>query len=469
MSVEAGSTRWDTAIVWFRRDLRVADHPALADALAHARTVVPLFVLDRGLLAAAAPARRWFLHHTLAALDGELRARGSGLLLRSGPAERVVAEVAREFGADVVLATRDVTPFSHRRDRAVGAALEVDGRKLALRPGLLLTEPESLRTASGKPYAVFTPFWRALRPADRRRLEPAPGHIPTPEEVISQHAQLPLEPAPLPGLPEAGEQAAQQRLAAWTGGGLGAYGTQRDGLDGTGSSHLGADLHFGTLSPLQVETAAAASGEDAEPFMRQLGWREFYHHLLFHERSGDGGTTNPLEAAFRPEQDDPLAVEAWRTGRTGVPAVDAGMRQLVTTGWMSNRARLVVASYLTRQLLTDHRVGERFFLRHLVDGDVANNRGGWRWVAGVGADAQPWFRIFNPVRQGQRFDPEGTWVRRWLPELRDVDDRWVHSPWEAPSPPPDYPRPIVDLAEGRARALAAFKAATSAGKDQRDD
>ena len=468
MPAASTSPEWATALVWYRRDLRVADHPALAEAVARARAVVPLFVLDEQLLAAAAPARSWFLHGSLDALDEALRERGSRLLVRPGPAEITVPEMAKEFDADVVLATRDVTPLSHRRDAAVSAALARDGRRLALRAGLLLAEPESVQTASGNPYAVFTPFWRALQALERRALQPAPSRIPSPRAVLEEQAGLRLEPAPLPGLPEPGERAAQARLQDWAAHGLGRYRTERDDLSGGGSSHLGADLHLGTLSPLQVETAASETGEDAEPYVRQLGWREFYHHLLFHERTGAEDRSDPLLAAFRSESDDSAAVEAWRSGLTGVPAVDAAMRQLTATGWMSNRARLVVASFLTRHLLMDHRIGERHFLRHLLDGDVANNRGGWRWVAGVGADAQPWFRIFNPVRQGQRFDPGGEWVRRWLPELRDVDDRWIHAPWEAPAPPTGYPRPIVDLAEGRARALAAFKAATGSGATSRD-
>ena len=231
--------------------------------------------------------------------------------------------------------------------------------------------------------------------------------------------------------PDPGERAAHDRLSAWVGGGLAGYGAGRDVLSGEGTSRLSADLHFGTLSPLQVESAALDAGVDATPFVRQLAWREFYHHRLFHRRTGDGSTDSPLLSAFRSEDADPHAVEAWREGRTGIPVVDAGMRQLAATGWLSNRARLVVASFLTRHLLMDYRIGERHFMRHLIDGDVANNRGGWQWTAGVGADPQPWFRIFNPVRQGLRFDPDGAWVRRWVPELADVADRHVHAPWES--------------------------------------
>jgi deoxyribodipyrimidine photo-lyase len=278
---------------------------------------------------------------------------------------------------------------------------------------------------------------------------------------------------PSHGLPEPGEAAAHRRLRDWVVGGLCDYGQQRDRLDGEPTSHLGADLHFGTLSPIQVESAALEIGESAAPFVRQLAWREFYHHLLFHRRTAaDPLAGERFRTVFRVEADDPEAVSAWRAGRTGIPSVDAAMRQLLATSWLSNRARLIVASFLTRHLLMDYRIGERHFLRHLIDGDVANNRGGWQWTAGVGVDPQPWFRIFNPVLQGRRFDPDGAWVRRWVPELTGLPDRHIHAPWDMPEADAaaagvhlgeTYPRPIVDLGEARARARAAFRAATRPG------
>jgi deoxyribodipyrimidine photo-lyase len=467
------ATAQDTTIVWFRRDLRLQDHPALLEAVTRSSQVLPLFVLDDRLLKRAAPARCWFLQQSLIELDRSLRARGSGLLVRRGRPEVVLPEVAAEFSAEVVLATRDVTPMSHRRDVAVAAALERAGSRLALRPGLLLVEPERLLAASGRPYGVFTPFWRTLQAAPRRELLPAPEHVSTPAAALEGPSLLLAEMAdldpPVAGLPSPGESAANARLVAWVAGGLADYGGDRDALSGAGTSRLGVDLHLGTLSPLQVESAVLDAGVDATPFVRQLAWREFYHHLLFHRRAAADAVTSPLQAAFRSEADDPEAVSAWRAGRTGIPVVDAAMRQLLATGWLSNRARLVVASFLTRHLLMDYRIGERHFMRHLVDGDVANNRGGWQWTAGVGADPQPWFRIFNPVRQGSRFDPDGSWVRRWLPELANVPDRYIHAPWEMPGDiaaaagvrlGTTYPAPIVDLAAGRERALAAFKAAS---------
>ena len=446
-------------LLWFRRDLRLEDHPALTAAVARGGAVVPLFVLDERLLAGSAPARSWYLRAALAELDRSLHARGSRLLVRRGDPRTVVPEVARQLGAEVVFASDEVTPYGRRRDAAVAARLEQDGRTLELHEGLLLVEPHEVHTAEGRPYTVFTPFWRALGRVQRRALLPAPVSMPAVAPSMSGEALPEAGPAPLPGLPTPGEAGARERLERWVNGGLAGYRADRDGLDGVGTSHLGADLHFGTLSPLQVEAAAEASGAEAEPFTRQLAWRELYHHQLHHE--GHAPRVPPaLESAFRPEGDDPGAVAAWREGRTGVPAVDAAMRQLTATGWMSNRARLVTASFLTRHLLMHPRIGERHFMRHLIDGDVANNRGGWQWTAGIGLDAQPWFRIFNPVRQGQRFDPDGRWVRRWVPELAAIPDRFVHAPWESPAQVSGYPEPIVELAFGRERALAAFKAAT---------
>ena len=299
----------------------------------------------------------------------------------------------------------------------------------------------------------------------------ADGSWTTSRQPLSRFA-LGEPEAPRPGLPAPGEAAAAERLITWREDGLPRYGDRRDDLDGASTSHLGADLHAGTLSARQVEAAALELGESAEPFVRQLAWREFYQHLLFHARSLGRAGDDTLMAAFRQETDEPEAVAAWRAGRTGIPVVDAGMRQLAATAWLSNRARLVVASFLTRHLLMDHRIGERHFMRHPIDGDIANNRGGWQWTAGVGADPQPWFRIFNPVLQGKRFDPEGEWVRRWVPELAHTPARYIHAPWEMPADAAtaadirlcrSYPRPIVNPQAGRERALAAFRWVTAAG------
>ena len=454
--------RWGTTVVWFRRDLRIHDHPALVDAITNADRVVPLFVLDPGLLEGRwpSPNRAAYLLGCLRSLDGQLRGIGGSLVVRTGDPTEVVPRLAAEVAADSVVVTREVTPYGRRRDRAVAAALVAQGRTFHARRGLLLAEPESVRTAQGGHYTVFSPFWRALAAIDRRQVLDAPetlvmpdldpGHLP---DQVETPAQLAIP----------GEVPARDRLARWVADGLGAYHERRDELSGAGTSHLSADLHFGTISVTEADAAAAARpGPGSDAWRRQLGWREFYHHLLAHRPEL---TREPfrstLTSAFRPESEDPEAVAAWREGRTGIPVVDAAMRQLLATGWMPNRGRLVVASFLTRHLLIDHHVGEDHFMTHLVDGDVANDNGGWQWTAGVGTDAQPWFRIFDPVRQGTRFDPDGSYVRRWVPELADVADEHIHAPWLAPGgPPAGYPEPIVDLRWARERALAAFTAAT---------
>jgi len=462
--------RGESLVVWFRRDLRVHDLPALLEAVTADR-LVPLFVVDPALWDAprTSPVRRWFLAGSLVALDAALRQRGSRLIVRRGRPEAVVPAVARETGARSVLVTRDVTPGGRRRDRAVAAALAADGRTLQGRQGLLLAEPEALAGRSGAGHTVFSPFWRALAAADRRALLPAPEWLPPlPDDIASE--PLPREPHPgLVDLPEPGEAAARARLDAWVADGLAAYGDRRNELAGQPTSRLSQDLHLGLLSPLEIEARCGGPG-GAEAFRRQLGWRDFHHHLLWWRPELARAPFQPrLQAALRVESDDPAAAQAWREGRTGIPVVDAGMRQLAATGWLPNRARLIVASFLTRHLLLDWRIGEDHFMRTLVDGDVANNVGGWQWTAGVGTDAQPWFRIFNPVLQGERFDADGTWVRAWVPELAALPPAVIHHPWSL-SPTEqraagvvigrDYPAPLIDLAEGRERALAAFKAAS---------
>ncbi|MFO1540506.1 MAG: cryptochrome/photolyase family protein [Chloroflexota bacterium] len=454
-------------VAWFRRDLRLHDHPALAEAARRGTAVVPLFVLDPRFLDGprASASRRWFLLGSLAALDADLRARGSGLVVRMGRPEDVVPAVAAEAGAGSVLATRDVTPFARRRDRAVAAALAADGRSLHLRRGLLLVEPEDVPGTSGVGYTVFTPFWRATQKVTRRPLATLPERLPALPPIASD--PLPAAgTAPAADLPEPGETAARGRLARWVAGGLGAYGERRNDLAGSSTSRLGADLHLGLLSPLEIEAACDAAGS-AEQYTRQLAWREFYHHLLWHRPELAWDPFQPRFAdVFRPLAADPDGAAAWMAGRTGIPAVDAGMRQLAATGWMPNRARMVVASFLTRHLLLDWRIGEAHFARLLIDGDLANNVGGWQWTAGVGTDAQPWFRIFNPVLQGERFDADGTWVRTWIPELAQVPASAIHQPWTLAAGElrrlgaDAYPAPIVDLAEARTRALAAFSAAS---------
>jgi deoxyribodipyrimidine photo-lyase len=469
--IEPGQ-RWDTVVVWFRRDLRVYDHPALSDAVSRARRVVPVFVRDDALLGGRWPSdnRAWFLEGSLRALDNQLRERGGRLIMRTGRPELIIPHLAAEVGAEAVLVTRDVGPYARRRDQAVATALAVDGRRLLARRGLLLAEPDQLTTAAGAGYTVFTPFWRGLQGTERRAILPAPSRVPVPAEVDA--GSLPAaRPAPAL-LPEPGEDAARRRLRTWADSGVEHYHERRNDLAGSGTSRLSQDLHLGLLSVTEVEAACGGLDAGAEAYRRQLAWREFYHHLMWHRPElADAPFQSRFGALFRSEADDPEAVAAWSEGRTGIPVVDAGMRQLIATGWLPNRARLIVASFLTRHLLIDYRVGEDHFMGHLVDGDLANDNGGWQWTAGVGTDAQPWFRIFNPVLQGQRFDPDGAYVKHWLPELTGVPVASIHHPWTMShdearaagvSLGVEYPEPIVDLGEARARALAAFRAVSSA-------
>ncbi len=461
-----------TALLWLRRDLRLHDQPALAAALEAADAVVPVYVLDERLLhgSRASANRTWLLLESLRLLADDLAARGSPLVVRTGRPEAVIPALAAEAGAGEVFATRDVSPFARRRDRAVGDALAADGRQLHLRRGLLVAEPEEVRGADGGPVLVFTPFFRRWAAVPRRAPLPAPAAIPGPASPVRSEP-IPAPPAPTADpalLPVPGEAAARERLGRWiASAALPDYADGRNRLDTDGTSRLSADLKLGALSPLEVLLAAEGPGDGRRIFVSELAWREFYVHVLWH-------FPHVVRSAFRPAYDavpwldDPAGLAAWREGRTGYPVVDAAMRQLAGSGWMHNRARMIAASFLAKDLLVDWRAGEAHFMRHLVDGDVASNNGGWQWTAGTGTDAAPYFRVFNPVSQGRKFDPAGAYVRRWVPELARVPDAYVHEPWTMPPDVQaaagcvigrDYPAPIVDHAAARERALAAYAVA----------
>jgi deoxyribodipyrimidine photo-lyase len=426
-----------TSVAWLRRDLRLDDNPALAAALAGDDEVVPLFVRDPGLADGIGGGSRRMarLDATLVDLDTRLRAVGGRLIVRPGRPEEVLPAVVREAGARQVHAARDVTRYALRRDEAVGRAVP-----LILHPGLLIAEPGAIGERR-----VFAAFHRRWLGAEIRRPIDAPRRIRVPQAIPS---------APLVQLGVAGEADPLDRARAFAATGAAAYAADRDRLDLDGTSHLSADLHFGTISPRRlVETVP----DDA--YRRQLAWRDWAHHLLWWRPEAAWVAWQPGMRAI-PWRDDRPDFTAWQEGRTGFPAVDAAMRQLAETGWVANRARLIVASFLTRELFLDWRLGARHFLRTLVDGDVANNAANWQWVAGVGTDAAPYFRILDPSRQGERFDPHGAWVRRWVPELRGVPDAFTHRPWDAPSgPPARYRRRIVDRAMVLQRVRSTFRAA----------
>ncbi len=461
---------------WFRGDLRLADNTALAHAAARAERIAFAFVLDDALLASprvGAPRLR-FLRGCLESLAAELEKRGHRLVIRRGDPREVVPRLARELGAGCVSWNRDTSPYARRRDAAVSAALAKAGVAVLEAKDRVVFEASELRTGAGNGYQVFSPFrsaWHArLREAAPN--EAGPLRLPPPIEARAAACKLDALPEFASGseLPSAGEAAARRRLARFASSAIGDYAEARDlpALDGT--SRLSHHLRFGTLS-VRACVAAAREAAVAEPRLRagaqkwldELVWRDFYAAILEEYPS-------VLERAFRPEFDavrwneDDAGFAAWCAGRTGYPIVDAGMRQLAATGWMHNRARMVAASFLVKDLLIDWRRGEQWFLERLVDGDPASNNGGWQWCASTGTDAQPYFRIFSPVAQGERFDPNGAYVKRWLPELRDLPEKLVHRPWEAPAFAQEYPAPIVDHAQRRMLAVARFEAARSAAK-----
>ena len=453
-------------ILWFRNDLRMADHPALQAALATGRPVVPIYVLDDE---AAGPwalggAARWWLHHSLSALAESLRARGSFLLLRRGRSEEIIPSLSAELGESEIFTGGSAEPWARELDRVVAAKLGPN--RLRRMRTTMLFNPDSIRTKAGGPFSVYTPFSNAcFEVGPPPVLTPAPEHIPSPtsprSDSLEEWGLLPTKPDWAAGLRAAwvpGEAAALDRLARFVRVALPSYADQRDmaGIDGT--SRLSPYLRFGEIAAERL-WHAAGEGPGATKFIKEVLWREFSIHLLW---NNPDLPTEPLRPAFRdmPWRDDPAALSAWQQGQTGIPIVDAGMRQLWQTGWMHNRVRMVVASFLIKHLMIPWQVGEAWFWDTLVDADLPSNAASWQWVAGCGADAAPYFRIFNPVLQGRKFDPDGAYVRRFVPELRGLDTRFLHAPWEAPALARvglRYPDPIIDLAAGRARALAAFE------------
>ncbi|HEX3290658.1 MAG TPA: deoxyribodipyrimidine photo-lyase [Gaiella sp.] len=445
-----------TTVVLFTRDLRVHDQPALHAAAERAAHVVPLFVLDDRLLARfGAPNRVAFLLDAIADLRRALAERGSGLVVRRGDTVAETLRLAGETGAERIHLSEDVSAFAQERQRRLRNA--GGERRIAVEayPGVTVVPPGDISPGgSGSAYRVFTPYWKRWSVTPWRAVLPAPATIPANEA---------LEDAPLPALteltrghtasslPTGGETEGRARLARWLRDGLGHYDGRRDEVAVAGTSRLSPYLHFGCLSPLEV-AQRALEARGGESFVRQLCWRDFHHQLLAAEpRIG----REDLHARHDRWRDDAEALAAWKEGRTGYPIVDAGMRQLLAEGWMHNRARLVTASFLAKHLYVDWRLGAAHFAEQLVDGDVANNVGNWQWVAGTGADTRP-NRVFNPTRQARRFDPNGAYVRRWVPELEGIEGASVHEPWRLGLlAPKHYPAPIVDHEEAVRRFLEA--------------
>jgi deoxyribodipyrimidine photo-lyase len=454
-------------ILWFRRDLRLSDHPALTAAV-RAGPVIPVFVLDEATLRPLGGAARWWLHHALQSL-----ARDLPLVLRRGRAATVLERLAAETGARAIYFSRGYEPGEIRQERETKAW--ADGRGVSLRRhgGGLLQEPEAVATGQGTPFKVFTPFARALRglppraPKARAEVTLA-GNLPG-GNSLTDWRLLPTRPdwaTGFAGLWQPGEAGARARLAEFLADDVAAYAAARDMPARPATSRLSPHLHWGEISPAQAWTASHSAMAQAggmkdhggEKFLSELIWRDFCAHLLFHFPHI---TDQPFRTEFAdfPWTDDPAILARWQRGETGYPMVDAGMRELWTTGTMHNRVRMIVASFLIKHLLQHWRAGEAWFWDTLVDADLASNVANWQWVAGSGADAAPFFRIFNPVLQGEKFDPQGHYVRRWLPVLAALPDKSVHAPWTLPESarPKNYPPPLVDHAGARARALLAYQ------------
>ena len=462
-----------TAIVWFRRDLRLHDHPALRAALDEADRVVPLFCFDDRLLHGrhASGPRTRFLIESLRELDDALRKRGSGLVVRHGPPERELAALAAETGAGAVHFTADVSPFARARGRRVAKALRGEAVELRAHPGLTVADDATeIRTKAGTPPRVFTPYFNAWSSAPRRDVLGAPRKLPPLPSRLAK-GRLPSAealglgeavPDPLPG----GEGEGRRRLTAFLRDGVSAYASNHDALGEDRTSRLSAYLRFGCVSPREIE-ARLPSGKGAAEFRRQLCWRDFYSQLLYHHpRNARSEMQDRYRAQIRWSRAR-VPFEAWCEGRTGFPLVDAGMRQLRREGFVHNRARLVVGSFLTKDLGIDWRWGERWFMRWLIDGDEANNNGNWQWIASVGSDPAPVFRrIYNPARHAERYDPGGAYVRRYVPELAGVRDEHLGEPWRMTDEEQrdcgcvigeDYPGPIVDHRAAREEALARYR------------
>jgi deoxyribodipyrimidine photo-lyase len=469
------------ALLWFRRDLRLNDNLAVQVAAREGRPVVPVFVLEEdGPARDPGAASRWWLDKSLRALTRSLEALGSRLIIRRGPAEAVLDELIAQTGASALVWSHTYEPAVDQRDEALAARLTGQGLEVTVCPGRLLFEPATIRTKTGGAYGVFTPFWRSAR-AQLSSAEPvpapkslAPPHRWPPSQALDTLELHPSQPDWSGGFRPwtPGEGGAEKSLQFFLNDKLAAYPHDRDRPAVDGSSRLSPHLAWGEISPrriyaaVQARLAAHGLEHQAEKFLTELGWREFDYGLLAQQPALDATPFKTALAGLKWRRST-KDLQAWTRGRTGYPIVDAGMRQLWTMGWMHNRVRLITSSFLVKHLLIDWREGERWFWDCLVDADPANNPANWQWIAGTGADAQPFFRIFAPVAQGERFDPEGDYVRTWIPELAKADRRWIHQPWTASDQQlqaagvrlgDTYPAPIVEHAAARQRALDALAA-----------
>lgn len=457
-----------TKLVWFRNDLRLADHPAL-HAAAAAGDVILLYILDER----AGGASRWWLHHSLTALAADIAARGGQLVLRRGDAVEIIAGLVKAHKVSAVHVARAYEPAWRAADRKLDAALKALDCGLHRHLVTSLFHPERITTKAGGMYGVYTPFSKACQEAGvPEALLPAPSALQGPKiesEDLADWGLLPTRPDWAGGLRAEwtpGEAGAKARLEAFLAGPVRDYATARDIPGRHGTSKLSPHAHFGEISPRYVwhQARAAGAGKGVETFLKELLWREFSINLLWQHPDL---RREPIRKEFKdfPWEANRDRLTAWQTGQTGIPIIDAGMRELWITGWMHNRVRMICASYLVKHLLIPWQAGEAWFWDTLCEADEAANGASWQWVAGCGADAAPYFRVFNPVLQGQKFDGDGAYVRRFVPELRKLPDKFIHAPWEAPSEilaacgvrlGGNYPQPLVKPAEGRDKALAAY-------------
>lgn len=486
-AMSSGGSNDNPIVVWLRSDLRLADNPAITHAVQSGRPLVVLYNLDDGSsgLRSLGSASRWWLENSLRGLDQDLKTIGGSLVLRRGPSARVLDEVVTATSAGAVCWNRRYDAAGIAIDAALKQSLRARGLSVSSFQANLLFEPWTVRSRAGEPFRVYSPFWRAAiatgaprapLAAPTRLTAPA---VPVASDKLEDWSLSPTSPNWAAAFFQSwtpGEAGGRAKIETFLADGIGHYAEHRDRPGHQSTSRLSPHLAFGEISPFQIwhATRMVADQEPnhhrhAEKFLSEIGWREFSYHLLHH---WPDLATNNFQSRFDsfPWSEDDAAVAAWRRGKTGIPLVDAGMRELWSTGWMHNRVRMIVGSFLVKHLLQDWRIGERWFWDTLLDADPANNAASWQWVAGSGADAAPYFRVFNPVLQGEKFDTDGGYVRRFVPELARLPAAYIHRPWEAPSNilvaagvtlGQDYPYPIVDLAHGRDRALAAFESLKS--------
>ncbi|MDZ7662089.1 deoxyribodipyrimidine photo-lyase [Thiohalophilus sp.] len=464
-----------TLILWFRQDLRLHDNPALQAALADAERIIPLYIHDDTTAWAPGAASRWWLHHSLTALADQLKQRGSRLILRTGESTGVVQQLIDETGADAVYCNRIYEPALLKRDKQLHRQLKDNGITFSVYQGNLLREPDTVHNLSGQPYKVFTPFYKCyLREGWDNHIYKTPGQLPGVSTRIKSEKIADLDLLPTIGWDsgfydhwQPGEAGAWKQLRRFLRDDLADYHQARDVPSLQGTSCLSPHLHFGEISVRAILAELDRQGprKQGEGFIRELIWRDFAHSVLFHFPHT---TDKPFDERFRNfkwKQSKKL-LQAWQQGQTGYPIVDAGMRELWHTGYMHNRVRMIVASFLTKNGMIHWKQGAEWFWDTLVDADLAANSMNWQWVAGCGVDAAPYFRIFNPVTQSQKFDKEGLYLRRWVPELASLPNKYIHEPWKAPDEiqqaaeciiGEDYPEPILDLKATREAALEAYK------------